>query len=257
MNFHHWPSLYLVLFLFVSCANLKRDHKEKKRGKQKSFYTVEDFHGKFHLSEEKGVMKNGKVYLRSSLFHDTLAENKVIEKIIVLSDSGSMRLGEKKLNVLRPKVSQYTVWLDGQKHFTQMKLIPEQRKLEVITQSPGLGSAEETLAVPSHTQLLCFYSQVVDCLARTNFFSMAEKYKRGEAKLTIIWEGHPFFHEQYTNLPKEVFSEAVMRYEGKDSNGNSKYSLNTLGQNIFYLLGPSGRVVRKSWVSQGMSQVLK
>ena len=74
-------------------------------------------------------------------------------------------------------------------------------------------------------------------------------------QLYVIWNGHPYFQEQYENIPNQVFSKAVFEYDGQNSNGQIRFTLQVAGQSIFYFLDDKKELLKQFWISQGLTMV--
>ena len=54
-------------------------------------------------------------------------------------------------------------------------------------------------------------------------------------------------------MPNEVFSNASLEYDGKNSNGERRFTLKFSGQSIFYFIDNKNNLSKMFWVSQGLS----
>ncbi|MFZ8934568.1 MAG: hypothetical protein ACO20H_02965 [Bacteriovoracaceae bacterium] len=247
---------YLIIVLFSSCAYFKQvSHPEKKvvRSKSKAIheYTLKDKAGTFSLKREVGISKNDKDFVVKKIILSQEDKTLPLEKTITISKPGSLK---GKINILRPQVSQYSVWFEKKKYFSEMKIMPKEKKLLIKLKSPfKKWNGNKEVLFPKGSGLYCFFSQVVECAKFNNFISESTKRGLGEMNFHIIWEGYPYFHAQYDNLPSKVFSDARMSYEGKNAQGYRKYSLSFDNQTLFYLLDKQSNIIGQYWVSQGYS----
>jgi hypothetical protein len=56
-------------------------------------------------------------------------------------------------------------------------------------------------------------------------------------------------------MAEELISAATFSYDGKNENGEHRFSLKFQGQSIFYLLDDKLSLTKMLWVSQGLSQI--
>ncbi|PJB54401.1 MAG: hypothetical protein CO099_01815, partial [Bdellovibrio sp. CG_4_9_14_3_um_filter_39_7] len=59
-------------------------------------------------------------------------EGKVLEQAVIFSNPGRV----KEVSLSRPEISQYTVWFEGKKYFTEIKLNPKSKTLDLKLESP-------------------------------------------------------------------------------------------------------------------------
>lgn len=185
--------------------------------------------------ESRDNLKNkNQLVLKRQVFSSDDPEKKPLEKSIVISTPGSL----KKINVLRPLRSQYTVWFEKKKYFTEMKLDVKKKSLEVRMVSPEKQwNGVKHVSFPRGKGVYCFFSQVVDCVALTGFINEAVKREAGEMYFHLIWEGYPYFMEQYLNIKEEVFTRATFKYDGKTGDGHFRFTLEAGGQSLFLSSG--------------------
>ncbi len=248
---------YLILSLLCSCAYLRqvknapKPQSTVKKVKKTKEYNLTDKAGKFVLKREVGTSKKYKGIVVKKLILPEDSSGLPLEKSITISKPGSV---QGKINILRPQISQYSVWFDKKRYFSEMKLNPSSKTLEVFLKSPKKQwNGKKSIPFPSGSGMYCFFSQVVECAKFSQFIQESTKRGAGQMNFHIVWEGYPYFQAQYDNLPSEVFSNATMTYDGVDQNGNRKYSLNFANQTLFYLLDKQNNLVGEYWVSQGYS----
>ena len=90
----------------------------------------------------------------------------------------------------------------------------------------------------------------------SGFFKRARKTRSGSMNLKIIWDGHPFFNEQYLNNKKEIISSGKLSFMSKETSGLFKYALKVDDQIIHYFIYDDKYLAKMFWVSQGISQTL-
>jgi hypothetical protein len=249
--------LFLISCL-TSCAFFnKKDNKfnskiYKRTSKQ---YELVDKSGRFLVERDTGYVKSKNSYIvkkRVLSFGNT--KGKVLEKSITISNPGF--IGKSKLHVLRPKVSQYTVWFDGKKYSSKMSIDLKDRAMVVELKSPEeQWRGTKRYDFPKGTGVYCFYSQLIECASVTGFMQKALKSDAGIMKFHIIWDGFPYFQEQYLNVSNTVFEEATLKYGGKNNKGLIKFTLDTKSQIMFFFVDSDFNLKKQLWVSQGYSMV--
>jgi len=119
------------------------------------------------------------------------------------------------------------------------------------------GNGEKIIPFPKGTGLYCFFSQIVECAGATGFFSLSTKNNAGELNFHIIWDGYPYFQEQYQNIPTEVFTQAKLVYDGQNDEGQRRYTLFFEEQALFFLINNQNGLEKIFWISQGFQMVKK
>ena len=71
--------------------------------------------------------------------------------------------------------------------------------------------------------------------------------------LNIVWDGFPFFNEQYLNQNNVAVQRGRMVYV-EESKGMLKYQLEVDDQILFYFLDSKFRLKNFYWVAKGISQ---
>ena len=217
-------------------------------------YKLTDKSGEFVIYRENGLKKSNNTFVtkRQVLPFDD-DKSKVLEQSIAISKLGSLG---KKIKMLRPQKSQYAVWFDGKKYLTDMTLKEKERSMLVKLKSPEKQwNGARSYKFPDPKSVYCFFSQILECVAVTGFLNKAFKKGRGQFNFYVVWDGYPYFQEQYLNIPNSVFSKAKFSFDGKNRNGEKRFSLSFGGQVIFYFLDKKNQFIKKFWVSQGLSMV--
>ena len=247
-------------FLVTSCAvvlscSSTPNHPLPTERAVETFNLIENNNTLFIEKETGFVKKKNEFVVKQQIFENkNLAKGgKALERIITVSTLGSLN---KKVNVLRPKISQYQVWFEGKKHFTETKIDVTKRSLEVKSEGPeDKWNSKKTFPFPQGTGVFCYFSQVIECLAVTGFIKLAQDKKTGTINFHIIWESYPFIQEHYSNMTPEVFSEAQMTYDGDTEEKETRFALQVGNQNIVYMLDKNNKLSRMFWVAQGVSQI--
>lgn len=245
--------------LLTSCSFFSRsggspDSSNPLLKNSKQRFKLTDKAGEFVVYKEVGFKKSNNTYIskRQVLpFNDD--RSKILEQSIVISKVGSVG---KSLRIMRPEKSQYTVWFDGKKYVSNMTLNKNTHSLDIKLKSPEKQwNGTSSVKFPDTKSIYCFFSQVIECAAMSGYFQQAFKKKRGQMNFYLIWEGYPYFQEQYLNVPNSVFSKAKLSYDGKNKNGGNRFSLSFGQQVVFFLLDDKKNFVKQFWISQGMSMV--
>ena len=162
----------------------------------------------------------------------------------------------KKVPVLRPKSSKFEVWFDKRSYKVEMNVNVKRRSMNVRMESPeSQWKGDRLIAFPKGTGVFCFFNNVMECVGVTGFVNKAIKKGAGQMKFHVIWEGFPYFQEQYLNISQRLFAPARLNYDGTNKKGEHRFSLDVAGQSIFYLLDKSKNLSRWYWVAQGVSVV--
>jgi hypothetical protein len=255
MNRSLFLLLLLLLFLLTSCSSTKSAKTLKKeliRGEEHFSYT--DKNGQFIVRLSSGFnKKENSFYTKRSLEDPTKDGEKILEQSIVLSELGSVK---KKVRMLRPKLSQYTVWFEGKKYFSELKINPSKKAIDIKMVSPEAAwNGVKQIKFPNSKSLYCFFSQVVECAKTSGFLSEAIKKESGTMSFYIIWEGYPYQSETYTDVPSSLFAKAQFEYDGKTKEDETRFNLKVAGQSIFLIVDQTQQMKKMFWVSQGISMI--
>lgn len=248
--------LTLILFITSSCAYFKKVRGPKESNKLKTNYNDEfvltDKSGKFSVLRESGFGNKGKEYIvKKRVFLYGGDRSKILEQSIVISSPGTLK-GE--TTILRPKISQYTVWFENKKYFSELKLNLKEKTLDISLKSPEKQwNGNKKVPFPKGTGVFCFYSQIIECANISKFIKMSSEKETGKMNFHVIWDGYPYFQEQFDNLPSNVFSEAILEFDGRNKMGQRRFTLNVAGQSIFYFIDSKNRLIKQFWVAQGLS----
>jgi hypothetical protein len=241
----------LIFSLFLSsCAFIKevakKEPKESK-AKVKNEFRLKDESGQYSLSRETGPGKNGKTFVVKRKLKTVGSEkSKTLEKSISIS------LREEES--LTPKSSQFSVWYNKLRHFSQIELEEDQKQLKVTWESPDPKfNGIKYYPVKDNKNIFCFFTQIIDCARHSDFLEDASNGDVEELKMTIIWDGHPFFQQQLINFNTAIMSSAVLKYDGKNRRGHRRFSLKVEGESIFYFVDKKDKMVGKYWISKGLT----
>ena len=200
------------------------------------------------MFREIGLTKEKKHVVKKKIFQKS-NENLPLEKSISFSRKGQ----EKKVDILIPESSQYVVWFDNKKYVSRIAYDYDKKKISVATSENGIENAPIEIGLKDDKRLVCFFSQLIECIAYTGFFKKAEQSMAGSVKLAIIWDGHPYFQQQYPGMASEVVSNAILYYDGIKEGQDIRYILKLANDSLTYVVNKSGEFRQLYWVSQGMS----
>lgn len=239
--------IFVYVLMLASCSS-KSSRIENHIKKQLLFI---DESGQYDLIYDSGKTKKNQFFVRKTL-KSKVGDGSVLEKITSLATFG--KLGE-KLNILRPVRSIYEVWFDKKRYLSDLQLNVKKKSVDVWVLKPGeKAKLEQRMLLQGKNRLYCFYSQLIDCIRVTGFLDEVVSKGLGEAKVSVIWDGYPFFQEQYPGAPKEVVTDGIVVYEGPEENSNeTKIVFNYDGDGIIYFLDENLQYKRQYWISHGLS----
>lgn len=244
------------LLLLASCASTSKSNLKKEliRGEERFTYT--DKNGTFLVKLSSGFnKKENNLITKRSLEVTNRDSDNVLEQSVVLSEIGVLK---KNKTILRPKISQYSVWFEGKKYFSELKLNPAKKAIDVKMVSPETQwSGVKQIKLPNTKALYCFFSQVVECAKTVGFISQAIAKETGSMNFYVIWEGYPYLNETFSDFPSELFSKAQFEYDGKTKEDERRFNLKVSGQSIFFVVDKNEQMKKMFWVSQGISMVSK
>jgi hypothetical protein len=228
----------LFFLLLLSCASVKGNKPYNTKG----LFKQKDQSGEFLLTREAGLSPNKREFIVKGQLE---ADKQLVEKLISISDI------EKKL--LEPKVSQFSVWINKKKNFSEISRdkAGNQLILRLISPDPK-NDGIKFYPLPEESKNLCFFSQVIEC-ARFDGF-LVQKIKEKETyKLNVIWDGYPFFHQLLENFPPKLLSPATLEFDGKNGLGNRRFVLKVEGEEIIFELDSQDKILKRIWISKGVT----
>lgn len=233
----------LFFFLLLSCSiqDLKRSDKIVKKNSV-NFFNYSDQSGSYRLKREIKT-QGAKLVSRVKLF--SLDSTTELESVVSVSKIGKSSTQNSVL--ILPEVSQFRVWYDKKEHFSQLKISPKKRKLEVLAKSPT-KNFEKSYDLP-RAKYICFFTQLAECLKRQNLLYKAAKKK---LQVYIIWESYPYHLDQLQGVSDMPFVGAMLSLDEHRKN-NYRFSLD-LGNQILFLQYNKNLLFKGyHWVSQGIS----
>lgn len=242
----------LWLGLITGCATTKPTINQAVIRNNAKSYAYRDVSGTFELSREVRLEKGkGKLATRVQIYSSTSSGDKLLEKTFAISAIGSVQTRAGRTLAIRPEHSQHTVWLEGKKYFSQLKLNPRTRKLEALLESPeSRWNGRKDIAVPKG-RVFCFYSQLPECLVAANMLAQA-KASKGPLRFFVVWDSWPYHQEHFTGLGPAAFVRAALTLEGSQQ-GSTRYIVEINGQLLNLHFSKEGSFTRMFWTTQGIS----
>ena len=227
---------------------------------QKGSYALEDASGTFWF--EKVLKTKGNKVISLNRITDGSNSGKVLEQSIAVMEVGlrpnqntSKKNQEQELNhriQVRPSLGQFHIYFDNKKYFSQIKINAKKNLVEVDTTGPSASdNKQEKINLPANP-VICFFSQVVECLRIANIVKKARLTPNQEFSFTLLWDSYPFHQNQYPSLDSNLFVNAKFKYETKVKN-YFRYQLKFNNDEIIYHLTPNDKLQDLFWVSQGLS----
>ncbi len=228
----------------VSCTLPHKIKTTTRASQGKHKFNLKDSSGNYLVERE--VKRVGrKVVTRSTLmsWSDTSAP---LEKSITVSLVGSVKKGKRSL---LPLTSQFSVWFNKKKFFSQIKINKSNKTIAVLKQSPEeKWNGEESVGAPK-AKYICFFSSIPECMSEQNLLVLS---KDSKVELVIIWDNYPYYVEQYAEVSGKLFTTAQLSFSSmlKDS---LRFELDIGNQIIFYHFNRNLEFVKMFWVAQGIS----
>jgi hypothetical protein len=241
----------LTLLIFAGCASSPWDQGELKQPRSATTFAYQDVSGEFEQNREILFEKN-RLATRTQLMSSTNSGERMLEKTFALSGYGSVKTKKGRVAAMRPMLSQHTVWLEGKKYFSQLKLDPAKKSMNVIMQSPeSKWNGSKSIKVPRGT-VFCFYSQLPECLAISGLLSEVKTKRQPRANFHLVWDSYPYHQEHFTGLPAGAFSAARLTLEKSEAN-RTRFDVEVEGQTLSLHFSKSGEFARMFWTTQGIS----
>jgi hypothetical protein len=246
--------ILLAMILITACGSMSKKSLKNEMSHPEEHFNYSDKSGKFLVKISSGFNKKDRAFFyKKSMEIPEKKENNILEQSITFSDVGTVR---KKQTIVRPKLSQYTVWFEGKKYFSELKMNPAKEAIEVKMVSPEENlNGTKIIKLPSTKVQYCFFSQVMECARAMGFIGKANSKEGGQMNFYVVWEGYPYINEVYSGVPVELFSKAQLEYDGKTKDNEIRYNLKVAGQSIFFIVDDEFKMKKMFWVSQGISMV--
>ncbi len=246
---------FIIILLSISaCSTSTSKNAKKDLIRPEESFSYRDKNGQYVVKLTSGFnKKDNSFFTKKSLEIINKKENNALEQSVTISDYGSIK---KKQVILRPKLSQYSVWFDGKKYFSEIKMNKLKKLLELKMISPeSQWNGQKDIKLPTSKAMYCFFSQVIECAKTYGFFSRANKKDSTTMSFYIIWEGYPYLNETISDFPSELISRAELEFDGFTEEKERRFNLKVAGQSIFYVVDNQEKMRKMFWVSQGISMV--
>jgi len=258
-NLFFFLSIWLKLVLVVSFVSCSIGHfeKRKKTISKKSKFVLIEPSGKYSLLRKSGITSSRDFVTKEELFHYSKWREAPLEKGIMISSHSNY---SETIGVILPKASQRIFWFDKKKYFTESKFSFLKKEAKFSWKSPiEREKSVRTVELDDSKKLYCFLGQLIDCIKETGFFKKSKMKRSGTMYFSLVFDGYPFFNEQYGLLKNSPIVESDFSFEKDLSKGTSRYSLSFLDQTITYIVDRGGNLIDKFWISHGLSlkKVLK
>lgn len=237
----------LSLFLLSSCSTFKSG--PPKEGRQT--YAYVDGSGRFGFTREHKLL-NKKLISRTQITETMGSTAKPLEKSIMVSQLGSVKTRKGRAMVMRPFASEFSVWLEGKRYDSKLRLDAKNKAMTVDLKSPeAKWNGRSSVPFPKGTQF-CFFNQVPDCLYHGQLLEKAIENKGERQAFYVVWESYPYLQEQFSGIGSKLFAPAVVKYEGEQKSQH-RFLVEVGGQAIVYHFSKSFDLVRMFWIAQGIS----
>jgi hypothetical protein len=214
-------------------------------------YLFVDGSGKFLFSREHRLLKN-KLISRTQISSNQGSSHRILEKSVTVSQLGTIKNNNHRVLVMRPLGSDFTVWLEGKRYDSKMRLDIPNKKMVIELNSPEeKWKGKTSVPIPKGKQF-CFFSQISDCLFHSLLLTKALERKGDVLPFIVVWDGFPYIQDQYASIGAKLFSPATVKYEGEDKKV-LRYLVELDGQSILYHFSKSFDLVRMFWIAQGVS----
>ena len=241
-------SLIFTIFIFQSCSYLSLNNKALLNSRTQSFSQEEEA-GEFLFRRKVGFDGNKNYVVKSDLTK-LGNEDIALEKTITIS---KVKTINKKLRLLIPQKSESQYFLDGKKYFSRISISDKKITVKMISPEKQWNGEKEFVLTKGNGNI-CFYANIVECAIVSGFLSKAIETNMGKMNFYIVWEGYPYFHEQFLNIPNEVFSRATLVYDGVNRRKEHRLTLSAGGQSQFYFVDKEYKIIRHVWSSQGFQR---
>jgi hypothetical protein len=241
----------VLLFLLLSaCAQTGEKRVGQIANNNARVYLYRDESGDFEISREVKFVK-GRLATRVQILTSAGGSEKLLEKSFAVSSVGSVKSRSGRSMAVRPELSQHTVWLDGKKYFSQLKLNTRSKSLEAITETPDSQGQKAKSARLPRGRIFCFYSQLPECLVLSGLLDVASSAGR-RGSFIMVWDSWPFHQEHFSGLGPAAFAGANVTAE-EISGAEKRYTVDVAGQSISLHFSENNTFLRLFWTAQGIS----
>ena len=239
----------IIFFLLIlsGCSNLTRGTPSE----GKTIYSYVDGSGSYKLIRESKLLKQ-KIGTRIQLLDTKGGNQRVVEKSILISQIGSIKSRNKRLLTVRPSASEFTVWLEGKKYFSSMKLDPKNKSMKLTLDSPEKRWQGTSQVKFPAGKYFCFYNQLPECLYHNYLLILANENRDQKFDFIVVWDGYPYIQDQLTRVGKNLFASATLKFDGENK-GLFRYIVEVEGQMILFQMSKSFDLVKVAWITQGIT----
>lgn len=240
---------FLYLLVIQACSTVSPG--TPKDGKVA--YSLTDVTGRYqYIRENKGVQN--KMITRTVLASQKGGGSKIVEKSVLVSQLGTVKGERGRSIIMRPQGSDFVVWLEGKKYESKMRLNPKTKSMTVTMTSPeAKWNGTQDIPFPQATQF-CFFTQIPECLYHTQLLKRAQSQPEIDQGFYVIWDSFPYTQEQYSDVGKELFAPAVVKFETIDQ-GLYRFLVEVNNQIVLYHFSKAYELVKISWIAQGITVV--
>jgi hypothetical protein len=234
--------------LFTSCSTLTPGIRPIE---SKFTYSFTDVSGQYSLTRETKTVKNRLVTRAQLTSKDS---SKALEKSITVSQIGSIKGEKKSRSVVRPMASDFSVWLEGKKYSSFMRLNAGNKSMSLKLESPDAQWRGDSEVKFPPGKYFCFFSQIPECLYHNQYLQQAHSNPNAALDFYIVWDSYPYMQEQFTGLRINLFAPAILKFEG-ELKKRLLYMVEVEGQIILYHFSKSYDLVKMAWIAQGITVV--
>lgn len=239
----------LIALLFLVSCSTPFSKGNPKEGK--TTYSYVDESGTYKFVRESKTIKK-KIVSRMQLIDKRGSGTKLLEKSVMASQAGSIKSKNGRVVTVRPLASEYTVWLEGKKYTSKMRLNTARKSMTVSLNSPET-KWQGTSEVPfPRGRYFCFFNQIPECLYHNYLLINAREKENREYNFYVVWDSYPYVQDMLTKVGSNLFAAATVKFDG-EINGLFRYIVEVEGQAIFYQFSKSYDLVKVAWVTQGIT----
>lgn len=236
------------LFLLSGCTSQLLTGKQSEG---KTTYSYVDESGSFNFRRESKLI-NQKLVTRNQLLEKKDSGTKLLEKTILVSRIGSIKSRKTRLLTVRPEASEYTVWLEGKKYLSRMKINTTTKSMALTLESPEARWQGTSQVKFPKGKYFCFFNQIPECLYHNYLLTKSTERKTQRFDFWIVWDSYPYVQDVLTKVGRNLFARATLKFDG-ENNGLFRYIVEVEGQEILYLFTKSFDLVKVAWISQGIT----
>lgn len=234
--------IFICLFFLISCSQSIKKNQESSQNT--NYFLLKDASGEYLLKREL-LQSTNRIQLRQSLFSSTDLQNP-LEKSITISEFGVVK---NKSIAIRPIASQFSIWFEKKKYFSQMKLNLKTKSFDIYLDSPEKKWQKKYSTKFVNGTKFCWFSQLPECVRK---FAQLEKKKRVPVSFTLVWDSFPYYGEQYQGMAGKIFSQASIKFDSEQKS-TLGYAVSVEGQVILYHFNQELEFEKMFWISQGIT----